>query len=279
MSDAGTSSAPRPAREWILITLMLVFFAGHLGFHGTQLATGGKLPFDQMTVFFSLFVITHACLMLGWRQALAFFAATALIGFTMEFIGVKTGVIFGRYYYTDVLGWKILGTVSWPIPLAYFMVLYPATMMANLLLHGSVVTEELPISSSLFAALLAAMVMSAWDLSMDPYMAGEQKAWVWVDGGPYFAIPMRNFAGWVLTTFLAGFAYRLMEHRIKLNPMVRMKNWIIILPLLCYAVLIVGDFALGYPEATKVIPPFVMGIAVVAALMRMFQPTEAAPPA
>jgi putative membrane protein len=275
MSETGSPSLLRSGREWALIILMLVFFAGHVGFHGTQLVTGTKLPFDQMTVFFSLFVITHACLMLGWRQALAFLLATALIGFTMEFIGVKTGAIFGRYYYTDVLGWKILGTVSWPIPLAYFMVLYPATMMANLLLHGTVVTEALPLKGSLFAALLAAMIMSAWDLSMDPYMAGEQNAWVWVDGGPYFNIPLRNFAGWVLTTFLAGFAYRLIEHRIKLNPMVHMKNWIIVLPLLCYGILILGDFALGYPEATKVIPPFVMGIALIASLLRMFQPAEA----
>jgi hypothetical protein len=54
----------------------------------------------------------------------------------------------------------------------------------------------------------------------------------------------------------------------------RLKPWIVVLPLLCYGILIVGDFALGYPEATKVIPPFVMGIALVASLMRMFQPAE-----
>lgn len=273
MTDA-TNPTPRSGRDRLLLGLVLVLFAGHFLFHGTQLVTGTRLPFDQMTVFFSLFVISHACYMLGWKRALAFFAATALIGFTFEYVGVKTGAIFGRYYYTDVLGWKILGTVSWPIPLAYFMVLYPATMMANLLLHGSVVTEELPLKGSVYAALVAAMVMSAWDLSMDPYMAGEQKAWVWVDGGPYFNIPMRNFAGWVLTTFTAGLAYRVIEHRIPLKPLGQMKPWIVTLPLLCYGVLIVGDFALGYPEATKVIPPFVMGVALIASLLRMFQPAE-----
>lgn len=273
MTDPGTKPL-RSTRDWILLGILLLLFVGHFAFHGTQLVTGTRLPFDQMTVFFSLFVITHACFMLGWKRALWFFAATAVIGFVFEFVGVKTGAIFGRYYYTDVLGWKILGTVSWPIPLAYFMVLYPTTMMANLLLHGSVVTEKLPLKGSLYAAFLAAMVMSAWDLSMDPYMAGEQLAWVWVDGGPYFGIPFQNFAGWVLTTFAAGLAYRVIEHRIPLKPMGHMKPWIVVLPLLCYGVLIVGDFALGYPDATKVIPPFVMGIALVASLMRMFQPAE-----
>jgi putative membrane protein len=269
-----TTTTSQSSKAQLLLVLVVGLFVVHLLFHGVQIAQGARLPFDQMTVFFSLFVITHACYMLGWRRALAFFLATALIGFTFEFVGVKTGAIFGRYVYTDVLGWKILGTVSWPIPLAYFMVLYPATMMANLILHGSVVTEKLPLWGSLYAAFLAALAMSAWDLSMDPYMAGEQKAWTWLDGGPYFGIPVQNFVGWVATTFTAGLAYRVIEHRIPLQPIGRMKPWIIILPLLCYGVLIVGDFSLGFPTATKVIPPFVMGIALVASLMRMFQPVE-----
>ena len=49
-----------------------------------------------------------------------------------------------------------------------------------------------------------------------------------------------------------------------------------VLPILCYAVLPLGDLAMGYPEATKVIAPFSMGIAVIAALMRMGEPADAA---
>jgi putative membrane protein len=260
----------------LLFILLGVAFLVHIGMNGVHLVQGGRLPFDQMTVFFSIFVVVHACFMLGWRRALWFFTATAFIGFMFEYVGVKSGLIFGRYYYTDVLGWKILGTVSWPIPLAYFMVLYPSTMMANLAIHGTPVTRKLHWGWSIFAALLGALIMSAWDLTMDPYMSLQQKAWIWTDGGPYFGIPLRNFAGWVLTTFTAGLAYRLIEHRIPLKPMGHMNKLVVVLPILCYAVLPLGDLAMGYPEATKAIAPFSMGIAVIAALMRMGEPKDAA---
>ncbi len=263
---------PHPLVARILFILLVASFVTHIGAHLVQVVSGGRLPFDQMTVFFSIFVVLHACFMLGWRRALAFFTATAFIGFAFEYVGVKTGVIFGRYYYTDVLGWKILGTVAWPIPFAYFMVLYPSTMMANLAIHGTPVTRKLHWGWSLFAALLAGLIMSAWDLTMDPYMSLQQKAWIWIDGGPYFGIPFRNFAGWVLTTFTAGMAYRLIEHRIPLKPMGEMSKFVVLLPILCYAVLPIGDLYLGFPEATKVIAPFAMGIAVIAALMRMGEP-------
>jgi len=52
---------------------------------------------------------------------------------------------------------------------------------------------------------------------------------------------------------------------------------VVVAPILCYAVLPIGDLAMGYPEATKVIAPFSMGIAVIAALMRMGKPADAAP--
>ncbi len=260
----------------ILFILLAAAFVAHIGMNGLRLEQGSRLPFTQMTVFFSVFVVIHACFMLGWRRALWFFAATASIGFIFEFVGVKTGLIFGHYHYTDVLGWKLLGAVSWPIPLAYFMVLYPSTLMANLAIHGTPVTRKLHWGWSVFAALLGALIMSAWDLTMDPYMSLQQKAWIWDDGGRYFGIPFQNFLGWVLTTFTAGLAYRLIEHRIPLKPMGHMSKLVVIAPILCYAVLPIGDLAMGYPEATKVIAPFSMGIAVIAALMRMGEPADTA---
>ncbi|MBL0313880.1 MAG: carotenoid biosynthesis protein, partial [Holophagaceae bacterium] len=260
----------------ILFTMLAAAFLAHIGMNGLRLEQGGRLPFDQMTVFFSAFVVIHACFMLGWRRALWFFGATAFISFAFEYVGVKTGLIFGHYYYTDVLGWKILGAVSWPIPLAYFMVLYPSTMMANLAIFGTPVTQKLHWGWSIFAALLGALIMSAWDLTMDPYMSLQQKAWIWRDGGRYFGIPFLNFSGWVFTTFTAGMAYRIIEHRIPLKPMGHMSKLVVIAPILCYAVLPIGDLAMGYPEATKVIAPFSMGIAVIAALMRMGEPRDEA---
>lgn len=49
---------------------------------------------------------------------------------------VKTGVIFGEYYYGNVLGPKALETVPWLIPLSWFMFMYVSTITVDAALAG-----------------------------------------------------------------------------------------------------------------------------------------------
>src|SRR5262245_57140137 len=51
-----------------------------------------------------VFVVVHGAIALGWRNIIAFSLITVIISFTSEVIGVATGVIFGAYHYTDLLG-------------------------------------------------------------------------------------------------------------------------------------------------------------------------------
>ncbi len=37
---------------------------------------------------------------------------------------------------------------------------------------------------------------------MEPVWATIVHAWKWLDGGPYFGVPLSNFAGWLLTVCL-----------------------------------------------------------------------------
>ena len=43
--------------------------------------------------------------------------------------------------------------------------------------------------------------MTAWDLAMDPMMVAGGH-WVWEQPGAYFGIPLQNYWGWWLTTFV-----------------------------------------------------------------------------
>ena len=156
---------------------------------------------------FALFSLLHAVFMLGWRRAAAFFAVASVLSLSSELAGVRTGLIFGRYVYTDALGPKILGDVPYVIPLAWFMMIYPAYVIASLALDGQPIAKGGRFGRLCFFALVAAMIMTAWDLTLDPYMVGVPKAWNWHDGGPYFGIPFHNYVGWVLTTFLVFLVY------------------------------------------------------------------------
>ena len=53
------------------------------------------------------------------------------------------------------------------------------------------------------ARLMAGVwLLVVWDLVLDPAMAHETlsaRFWVWHETGPYYGMPLQNFAGWALT--------------------------------------------------------------------------------
>jgi len=263
--------------EIVLLAVMFATFATHISLHVYQVVANvppaQRVPWTTLAPIFSAFAMAHALFMLGWRRALAFFALTAIIAFGFEYIGQSTGAIFGRYEYTDVLGWKLF-TVPVAVLLVYFMVIYPCYVIANLIISANPISQLHTMRWILWAAVLTAFVMTAWDLTLDPLMADQVKAWVWLDGGQYFNVPFQNFFGWLLTTFAIGSAYRFAETRLPLAPLGRMKKWIVILPVAGFAALSVGDLFIGYPADTRVIPLFVMGVPVLAALLHFYEPPD-----
>jgi putative membrane protein len=50
--------------------------------------------------------------------------------------------------------------------------------------------------------VIASFAMVFWDLAMDPTRATIQKLWIWEDSGGFFGVPLVNFLGWSLTTYL-----------------------------------------------------------------------------
>jgi uncharacterized membrane protein len=53
----------------------------------------------------------------------------------------------------------------------------------------------------LWVAAVGALVMTAWDLAMDPMMSAGGH-WIWEVAGAYFGIPLQNYWGWWLTVFV-----------------------------------------------------------------------------
>jgi len=90
---------------------------------------------NGLIVILLLFSLWHASCALGVRLTLAFFAITTVTSWIFEEAGVATGLVYGPYHYTATLGpW--LGSVPILIPLAWFMLVYPSYVVANLIGHG-----------------------------------------------------------------------------------------------------------------------------------------------
>ena len=234
-------------------------------------AIPGGLP--TLTMVLTLFSLTHASYALGWRHAAAFFLIAAGVSWVFEQIGVETGVLYGRYVYTDVLGAK-LGHVPILIPMAWFMMIYPSYVIANLIADGQPIGSRGGIARLALVAALGALVMTAWDVVVDPILSGpDVRAWIWQDGGPYFGIPAQNFVGWIATTFAVFLAYRLVERRWPLRPFGPSSRPVAALPLVAYGAMLLANLQVGAaPEALIVIGPMAMGPPLLAAVIRLLSP-------
>ncbi|HEY5276911.1 MAG TPA: carotenoid biosynthesis protein [Coriobacteriia bacterium] len=168
---------------------------------------------NGLIVILLLFSLWHASVALGARLTLAFFAITTVTSWIFEEIGVVTGLVYGPYHYTPTLGpW--LGSVPVLIPLAWFMLVYPTYVVANLVVDGWPVGTPGGRGHLVSLALVGALAMAAWDLVVDPILSGPTVgAWVWERGGPYYGVPLENSLGWIVTTFTVYLLYRSVERR------------------------------------------------------------------
>lgn len=151
------------------------------------------------------FVIAHGSAALGWRNLGVFLLITVVVSFSSEAMGVATGLVFGQYYYTDLLGPKILG-VPPLIQVGYVTVGYASLITARIIIGVTGVPRR---GTILAVALVGAFVMVGWDVAMDPYQSTLGGDWIWPNGGSYFGVALHNYVGWFGTVFLYMFLYQL----------------------------------------------------------------------
>ena len=98
------------------------------------------------------------------------------------------------------------------------MLVYPSYVLANLIVDGWPVGTPGGRSHMVRLALVGALVMTAWDLVVDPILSGPTVgAWVWERGGPYYGVPIQNYLGWMATAFTIYLVYRSVERRLALR--------------------------------------------------------------
>jgi putative membrane protein len=142
------------------------------------------------------FALLHAGQRQGWQRALLLLALVFIVSLLFESVGVATGWIYVPYHYTNQLGPKFLGLVPYLIPAAWFMMSYPSFVIADRLVPTSWNTSKTSRWQRILTlAAVGGLVMTAWDLTMDPIMVAGGN-WVWDVKGAYFGIPLQNFWGW-----------------------------------------------------------------------------------
>ena len=186
----------------LLISIVLMAF-GIIDHLWLSFSVPGLTAITTLCTF--AFAVTHGVQRYGWRGLLILLVLVVLISLAFESVGVATGSVYGPYHYTDKLGPKFLNLVPYLIPAAWFMMMYASLVIAESL-PGS--RTGLAWQKALSTAALGGLVMTAWDVGMDPLMVAGGH-WVWEVQGAYFGVPLQNYWGWWLTSFCALLAFLL----------------------------------------------------------------------
>ncbi len=190
-----------------LILILLILYGLIVLYATVALAVGGPVPafivpIGTLTGF--SFCLLHAGDRLGWKYALLLLAFVFGVSLLFESLGVATGAVYGPYHYTAKLGPKFLGLVPYLIAVAWFMMMYPSLVMAEWIMPSSWKGAKRLLS----LAAVGALIMTAWDVVMDPIMVSAGY-WVWDVSGDFFGVPLQNYWGWWLTVFTTFVLYLL----------------------------------------------------------------------
>lgn len=139
-------------------------------------------------LLFSAPVIIGAISWLGPRRGTALLVGLGLYALVFESVAIATGVPYGRFVYTGVLGPPLLG-------------LAPPTI---LLAWTPLVLGSLAVTRRSWQAIALVVVL---DLVLDP-AAVSLGFWAWEQPGAYYGVPVVNFLGWVVSGGIAVLALR-----------------------------------------------------------------------
>jgi len=139
-------------------------------------------------VLFSAPVVLGAIAWLGPRRGAALLVGLGLYALVFESIAVATGVPYGRFGYSGILGPPLFGLAPPTVLLAW----------TPLLLGSLAATRR---------AWQALVLVVVADLVLDP-AAVSLGFWSWEEPGWYYGVPLVNFLGWVVSGGIAVLALR-----------------------------------------------------------------------
>jgi uncharacterized membrane protein len=180
---------------WAICLLFALYTLGTGLFPGV---VPGGIDGLSLTAFLVVFALVHGAARYGWRGILVFAIICLVVSNAMENLSILTGFPFGRYTYTDVLGPKLF-LVPVIIGGAYAGAGYLSWIVAHVLIGRTGPSDRFAVWA---LPAVGAVLMVSWDMSFDPSASTIGKSWIWIDGGPYFGVPLQNFFGWYLTVFL-----------------------------------------------------------------------------
>ena len=173
-------------KSYFLYFLILVYVSGSIGFVMNPTFFS---PFTPYTLLFTCFVFLIHIPVADKKFLLAFFTI-AFLGYIIEVIGVKTGLIFGKYSYGDGLGIKLL-----EVPLI-ISINWAMLICAGIRIVSSIFANKITVLA------VAALLVTLIDLLIEQ-VAPKLDFWQFESGLP----GIHNYLGWIGVAFFISYFF------------------------------------------------------------------------
>lgn len=173
-------------KSYFLYFLILVYVSGSIGFVINPTFFG---PFTPYTLLLTCFVFLIHSPLADKKFLIAFFSI-AFFGFIVEVIGVKTGLIFGKYSYGDGLGYKLL-EVPLIISINWAMLIFAGIRIVSSIFANKIVSLA-----------VAAILVTFIDLLIEQ-VAPKLDFWQFEGGLP----GLHNYLGWIGVAFFTSYFF------------------------------------------------------------------------
>ena len=185
-----------------------------------------------------LILFFHAFLTLTPIRTIIFYLTACLFGLVFEILGLKFGTFFGGHYVYQLAGPRIYG-VPLSVVVYWGVFIYTGYCFTTSLLYWLNADKPnykeknfwlLPVF-----VFLDGLIVVAIDLFMDPLQV-KAGNWAWLEGGPYFGVPVGNFIGWFTVAAASTIIFRSYEYFFpKENN--KIGKSIFVIPIVWYAVI------------------------------------------
>ncbi len=175
------------------VFVYIIFLVGIIG-HISEQTFDILVMITPHTLFImGTFVLYHAIKRNG-SPILLWTAGMYIITFTLEAIGVHTGLIFGGYTYGEVLAPALIDV---PLIIGYNWVF---------VILGAACIAQHYISRSILFALITGLIAVIFDAFLEP-VAIKLGYWSWDVG----YVPLQNYAAWFAISFAGAFVLKRFE--------------------------------------------------------------------
>ena len=141
--------------------------------------------FISLVPYNLLITFLLCCFYISFQKNYKPMVLIAMIGFVIEVVGVKTGILFGEYYYGSVLGFKVL-----EVPLIIGL----NWLVLSLATHSIM---RVFLNNRFSIICTASLLMVLLDLLIEP-VAIKLGFWTWDSS----FVPLQNYIMWFFSAFV-----------------------------------------------------------------------------